>query len=250
MCVSMAGLVPMMMRSATLFQRHAVTERAKLSTRCQQATQCVYTSLWVRFSPTGCSCAGRAAEGRLKEAHNRNRCAPLGPTGKPACHLPEPQVTLPMAQCCVGGLHACYLVTQHLPVCAVWPVLLNIGLSKQELVRCQLRRERPRQVLLTVHADGSLVAGVVAPAARTLSTLWSVSATGGPRGPAAQARPCITPCSCFGRVGRTWVCVLLQGRRTDRQNNRIQEATLEDFQAASAWVTGYRICFRVQGRGC
>ena len=51
-----------------------------------------------------------------------------------------------------------------------------------------IKKGAPRQVLLTVHADGSLVAGVVAPAARTLSTLWSVSATGGPRGPAAQAR--------------------------------------------------------------
>lgn len=43
-------------------------------------------------------------------------------------------------------------------------------------------------MLLAVHADGSLVASAVAAAARTLSTLWSVPATGGPRGPVAQVR--------------------------------------------------------------
>lgn len=82
MCISLAGLVPVMIRS-TLFQGHAVTERARLSTQRQQANQCVYTSLWVRFSPRVCACAGRSAEGRLKEAHCRDCRAPLRPTGEP-----------------------------------------------------------------------------------------------------------------------------------------------------------------------
>lgn len=48
----------------------------------------------------------------------------------------------------------------------------------------------PAQVLLSIHSDGLLVASAVAAAARTLSTLWSVAAGGGPREPLAQVRAC------------------------------------------------------------
>jgi hypothetical protein len=62
------------------------------------------------------------------------------------------------------------------------------------------------QVLLSIHSDGSLVASAVAAAARTLSTLWSVAAGGGPREPLAQVRACAH--SLFLMVCWLWLNVM------------------------------------------